>query len=319
MTRLDWGSIGKPEGAPNGGQYIGRFAPSPSGPLHFGSLVAALGSYLDAHAHQGQWLVRIEDIDTPRVRTGADTDILRTLEAYGLHWHGDVIWQSQRLERYQEITTQLANQELVYQCRCTRKEIKALGGVYNGHCRDLGLHGDDLALRIRQQHAVFNYQDRLQGHIDINPSEAQEDYIIKRRDGLFAYQLVVVIDDIDQGITDVVRGADLLIPTARQIGLFAQLGYDAPRYLHLPLAVASPGFKLSKQNYAPAIDQKSPQPALLDALRFLGFNPDDELVHAPVENIIKWGVEHYRCEALTRALEVQVSQGSNGQTQLLTL
>ncbi|MEO2280428.1 tRNA glutamyl-Q(34) synthetase GluQRS [Pseudoalteromonas pernae] len=319
MTRLDGGNIGQPEGVPSGEQYIGRFAPSPSGPLHFGSLVAALGSYLDAHAHQGQWLVRIEDIDTPRVREGADSDILRTLEAYGLHWHGDIMWQSQRLERYQEVTSELSKQGLIYHCQCTRKQIKALGGVYNGHCRDLGLQGQDLALRLRQQHPVFSYQDRLQGHIDIDPIEAQEDYIIKRRDGLFAYQLVVVIDDIDQGITDIVRGADLLIPTARQIGLFEQLAHRAPRYLHLPLAVASPGFKLSKQNYAPAIDRTNPQPALLDALRFLGFQPDKELSQATVEEIITWGIQHYRSEALTRALEVQVSQDSNGQTELLTL
>ncbi|MFY8274126.1 tRNA glutamyl-Q(34) synthetase GluQRS [Pseudoalteromonas sp. SSDWG2] len=308
MTHLDGGSKAQP--------YVGRFAPSPSGPLHFGSLVAALGSYLDAHAHHGQWLVRIEDIDTPRVRPGADSDILRTLEAYGLHWHGEVLWQSQRLERYQQVTAQLQSQGLIYGCQCTRKQIKELGGIYNGHCRERALTGRDLALRLKQQHPVYHYQDRLQGHIDISPSEAQEDYIIKRRDGLFAYQLVVVIDDIDQGITDVVRGADLLIPTARQIGLFTQLGRNAPRYLHLPLAVASPGFKLSKQNYAPAIDKENPQPALLDALHFLGLTPEPELVNATVNEIINWAQQHYHPARLRHALEVQVSKGENGQTLL---
>ena len=319
MTQLDRGVDGAANNQPQNKPYIGRFAPSPSGPLHFGSLVAALGSYLDAHAHLGQWLVRIEDIDTPRVRSGADAEILRTLEAYGLHWHGDVIWQSKRLERYQHVAQELVEQGAVYGCHCSRKTIKALGGIYNGHCRNLALSGDHLALRLIQQYPTYSYVDRLQGCIKVPAAQAQEDYIIKRRDGLFAYQLVVVIDDIDQGVTDVVRGADLLMPTARQIGLFSQLGHQAPRYLHLPLAVASPGFKLSKQNYAPAIDRTSPQPALFDALRFLGLKPDPELRHAPVEDMITWGIKHYRSESLTRALEVQVSQGDDEQTELLTL
>ncbi|WP_105188353.1 tRNA glutamyl-Q(34) synthetase GluQRS [Pseudoalteromonas sp. T1lg48] len=299
--------------------YVGRFAPSPSGPLHFGSLVAALGSYLDAHAHQGQWLVRIEDIDTPRVRPGADSDILHTLEAYGLHWHGEVIWQSQRLPRYAQVTQQLMEQGQVYGCQCTRKEIKALGGVYKGHCRNLQLRGEHLALRLKQQQPVYHYLDALQGRVDIAALEAEEDYIIKRRDGLFAYQLVVVVDDMDQGITHVVRGADLLIPTARQIGLFQQLGYPAPQYMHLPLAVASPGFKLSKQNYAPAIDRQNPQPALLDALRFLGFAPDPELVTYPVADILSWALSQYQRQSLRRALEVQVSADANGKTQIQQL
>ncbi|WP_105257981.1 tRNA glutamyl-Q(34) synthetase GluQRS [Pseudoalteromonas sp. T1lg88] len=299
--------------------YVGRFAPSPSGPLHFGSLVAALGSYLDAHAHQGQWLVRIEDIDTPRVRPGADSDILHTLEAYGLHWYGEVIWQSQRLERYAEVSEQLTQQGLVYACQCTRKEIKALGGIYNGHCRNLALSGEHLALRLKQEQPIYHYLDALQGWVDIAAAEAEEDYIIKRRDGLFAYQLVVVIDDIDQGITHVVRGADLLIPTARQIGLFQQLGHKAPEYLHLPLAVASPGFKLSKQNYAPAIDRQNPQPALVDALHFLGFAPPPELLSYPVADILDWAHQAYQRQALRRALEVQVSEDANGKTLIQQL
>ncbi|MBS3798352.1 MULTISPECIES: tRNA glutamyl-Q(34) synthetase GluQRS [unclassified Pseudoalteromonas] len=311
MTHLD-GDLGATP-------YVGRFAPSPSGPLHFGSLVAALGSYLDAHANQGQWLVRIEDIDTPRVRPGADTDILHTLEAYGLHWHGEVVWQSQRLERYAQVSEQLRQQGLVYGCQCSRKEIKALGGIYNGHCRDLGLHGEHLALRLKQQQPVYHYLDALQGRVDIAAAEAEEDYIIKRRDGLFAYQLVVVIDDIDQGITQVVRGADLLIPTARQIGLFQQLEHKAPEYLHLPLAVASPGFKLSKQNYAPAIDRQNPQPALLDALCFLGFTPPPELATYPVADILNWAQHVYQRPALRRALEVQVSEDDEGNTLIQQL
>jgi len=299
--------------------YVGRFAPSPSGPLHFGSLVAALGSYLDARCHHGRWLVRIEDIDTPRVKAGADTDILKTLEAYALHWHGDVVYQSQRLERYQAITDELYDRGLIYRCQCTRKQIKAMGGVYDNRCRNLTVSGDEYALRLVQNQIVERFQDRLQGEVKVLAQQAREDYIIKRRDGLFAYQLVVVIDDIDQGITDVVRGADLLIPSARQIGLFTELGATPPSYMHLPLAVASPGFKLSKQNYAPAIERAHPQPALLDALRFLGFQPDPELLHERAATIVDWAVSQYPKVQLRQALEVQVSEDEAGNTELTTL
>ena len=292
-------------------EYRGRFAPSPSGPLHFGSLIAAVGSFLDAKANQGKWLVRIEDIDTTRVVNGASDDILHTLEAYGLHWDESVIYQTQRHKQYQAIVDELISQNLVYACHCTRKEIKAIGGIYQGHCRHKNHSLSDSALRLTQQFATSNYDDLIQGEIHVDSQLAQEDYLIKRSDGLFAYQLVVVVDDIAQGISHVVRGADLLEPTARQLSLFKQLNQPAPQYAHLPLAVAKPGFKLSKQNYAPAISKKDPKPALFDALRFLGLQPEASILSLSIEQMLEWAIKTYRMELVPKSLEIQVSEDPN--------
>ncbi|BBN82732.1 glutamyl-Q tRNA(Asp) synthetase [Pseudoalteromonas sp. A25] len=285
------------------GSYRGRFAPSPSGPLHFGSLIAALASFLTAKSQQGQWLVRIEDIDTPRVVKGADSDILHTLEAYGLHWDENVIYQSQRHSLYEDALEHLNQQSLVYACQCTRKEIKLRGGFYDNHCRTLNLPRSGNALRLQQHFPIEKFHDQIQGLVHIPKKIAHEDYIIKRRDGLFAYQLVVVLDDIEQKITHVVRGADLLEPTARQLGLFEQLGNCAPHYAHIPLAVAKPGFKLSKQNHAPAIDKRNPIPATLAALRFLGFNPPSELTTATIEEVLAWAVQSFCLDTIPKVQE----------------
>ena len=302
------------------GSYVGRFAPSPSGPLHFGSLVAALGSYLDAKFHHGRWLVRIEDIDTPRVKAGADLDILKTLEAFSLHWDGEVIYQSQRLARYEEVAQSLAKSNLTYLCNCSRKDIKSMGGVYDNRCRaKTSLSPDNTATRLKQQDVITEFCDRLQGNFSINTDFACEDYIIKRRDGLFAYQLVVVVDDLDQGITDVVRGADLIDTTGRQMALMQQLGGKAPRYMHLPLAVAKPGFKLSKQNYAPAVDTAHPELALLDALTFLGFDCPQSMRDGNVEQILEWAVTYYDPQHLPRHREIQLSQGADGNSLITPL
>ncbi|MFC3033180.1 tRNA glutamyl-Q(34) synthetase GluQRS [Pseudoalteromonas fenneropenaei] len=294
------------------GSYRGRFAPSPSGSLHFGSLIAALASYLDAKANHGTWLVRIEDIDTPRVVKGADSDILRTLEAYGLHWDESVIWQSQRHARYQEILNALLNQQQCYACHCTRKQIKAAGGLYAGHCRSLGLTAEHHALRIAQHCPVYQFNDAIQGLVTVNTELAQEDYIVKRSDGLYAYQLVVVVDDHDQQISHIIRGADLLEPTARQLSLFQQLGWQQPLYGHVPLAVAAPGFKLSKQNHAPAIDNRHPQPALCAALAFLGITVPTALQNAPVTELLAYAITHYQRANVPQKLEVVVQQGTAG-------
>ncbi|KZN67933.1 tRNA glutamyl-Q(34) synthetase GluQRS [Pseudoalteromonas luteoviolacea] len=291
--------------------YRGRFAPSPSGPLHFGSLVAALASYLDAKANQGQWLVRMEDIDTPRVVPGAADAILTTLDAYGLHWDGEVVYQSQRHALYQDILAPLIEMRHVYACTCTRKQIKARGGLYDNHCRDASHQFEGNALRLKQNYPVLEFQDDLQGQVHIPKGIASEDYIVKRRDGLFAYQLVVVVDDHQQGITHVVRGADLLEPTARQLSLFKQLNYTAPHFMHVPLAVATAGFKLSKQNHAPAIDNSKPLPALAAALKFLGFN----LSHVHFDNVdtlLKWAISHYHISLLPNNKEIQVTQQDTG-------
>lgn len=240
--------------------YIGRFAPSPSGELHFGSLIAALGSYLQARARQGQWLVRIEDIDPPREVPGAAETILRQLEHYGLHWDGDVLWQSQRHDAYRERLAWLAEQGLSYNCTCTRARIQSVGGVYDGHCRTRHNGPENAAVRLIQRSPVTQFTDVLSGTIQADERLAREDFIIHRRDGLFAYNLAVVIDDHFQGVTEIVRGADLVEPTVRQISLYQQFGWAVPDYIHLPLAVNEQGNKLSKQNHAPELPDGDPRP-----------------------------------------------------------
>lgn len=249
--------------------YIGRFAPSPSGELHFGSLIAALGSYLQARANQGQWLVRIEDIDPPREVPGAAETILRQLDHYGLRWDGEVLWQSQRHEAYREALAWLRKQDLSYYCTCSRSRIQQIGGFYDGHCRTLNHGPENAAMRLLQQHPVLSFKDRLRGELIADDKLAREDFIIHRRDGLFAYNLAVVVDDNDQGVTEIVRGADLIEPTVRQISLYHQLGFRVPDYVHLPLALNEQGNKLSKQNRAPALPQGDPRPVLIAALTFL--------------------------------------------------
>ncbi|QUJ69171.1 tRNA glutamyl-Q(34) synthetase GluQRS [Photobacterium sp. GJ3] len=273
--------------------YTGRFAPSPSGPLHFGSLVAAVGSYLQARARQGRWLVRMEDLDPPREMPGAADDILRTLEAFGLHWDGEVIYQSQRHHLYQaQIDAWLASGEAYY-CRCSRKAIKEAGGFYPGTCRTAHHSAQDSAVRLKVESAVTGFEDLRHGWIPIPEALAQEDFIIRRRDGLYAYNLAVVLDDIAQGVTEVVRGADLIEPTGRQIGLYRQLGQPAVQYLHLPLAVTENGNKLSKQNHAPAISQHQPGPLLCQAMTFLGMSPPAVLQTAKPHEILGWGIAHW--------------------------
>ncbi len=249
---------------------IGRFAPSPSGELHFGSLIAALGSYLSARAQHGRWLVRIEDIDPPREVAGAATRILHQLEQYGLHWDGEVMWQSQRHDAYRDALQWLRAHRQSYYCTCSRSRIQQLGGFYDGHCRDAGSGPENAALRLRQHAPVFQFEDRLRGTLVADRRLAEEDFIIHRRDGLFAYNLAVVVDDHHQGVTEIVRGADLIEPTVRQIALYRQFGWAVPDYLHLPLAITADGHKLSKQNHAPALPDGDPRPCLVQALRFLG-------------------------------------------------
>lgn len=249
--------------------YIGRFAPSPSGELHFGSLVAALGSYLQARSCQGVWLVRIEDIDPPREVPGAATTILRQLEHYGLFWDREVLWQSHRHQAYRDALHWLASQNMSYFCTCTRAQIQASGGFYPGWCRDKHHSGEHAAIRLRQTHPVTHFHDKLRGNIDASDAMAREDFIIHRRDGLFAYNLAVVVDDHFQGVTEIVRGADLIEPTVRQIALYRSFGWAEPGYIHLPLACNAHGDKLSKQNHAPALPQGDPRPVLTQALAFL--------------------------------------------------
>ncbi len=283
--------------------YLGRFAPSPSGPLHFGSLIAALGSYLQAKSLQGKWLVRIEDLDPPREMPGADSLILKTLEAYGLEWDKEVVYQSQQLTKYQYQIEQWLKEGCAYYCRCTRKRIRELGGFYDGHCQSLLLNGDECAVRIHIDNPVYEFNDQRHGLITLPKALANEDFIIKRRDGLFAYNLAVVLDDIEQGITEVVRGADLIEPTGRQISLYHQLDVRPPSYLHLPLAMSHNGGKLSKQNRAPAISNNDVVATLLSALQFLNFDLPKDLDQGKVDEVLAWAVKHWHISQLPDQIE----------------
>jgi len=284
--------------------YTGRFAPSPSGPLHFGSLIAALGSYLQAKSQAGRWLVRIEDIDTPRTQPGADSAILTALESFGLQWDGEIWYQSQRLERYQSIFQQLRQQGLIYGCQCSRKQISDGGGIYPGTCQQLGLSAEPLAWRLCSP-AATGFSDLVFGPQQIDAALAAEHYVVKRRDGLFSYQLVVVVDDWDQGITQVIRGADLLTMTSRQQHLFWLLGAAAPDYGHLPLAVTAPGQKLSKQNHARPLQAWPLTQSMAAALTVLGHPPPAELAGAPVNELLTWALGNWQLHQVPRQLEVR--------------
>ena len=285
-------------------QYRGRFAPSPSGFLHFGSLIAALASYLDAKHNNGQWLVRIEDIDPPREKKGASAEILKTLDAYGLHWDEEVLYQSQQSALYQAVLAELAQQKSSYYCRCTRAKIKAIGGIYLGHCRDIEQPQNNSAIRVINRFGVSQYNDLIQGQVNCNAALAKEDFIVLRKDGLFAYQLAVVVDDIYQNISHVIRGCDLLEPTARQLSFYQTLQKPPPQYGHFPLAVTEKGFKLSKQNNAPEIDKSNPVPSLFSALTFLGQQPNDELLDASVDELLHWAISHWSISQVPKSQEI---------------
>ena len=285
--------------------YRGRFAPSPTGSLHFGSLVAALGSYLDAKYHHGKWLVRMEDLDTPRNVAGAVEDILRTLERFGLYWDEAILWQSQRSVVYQSALQHLQRLDTVYPCACTRKEIadSALPGIdgqiYPGICRTgIPAGRAERAWRVRTGKQPITFNDALQGMISQQLESEIGDFIVKRADGLFAYQLAVVVDDAHQEITHVVRSADLLVSTPRQIHLQQLLGLPTPHYLHLPVAINARGEKLSKQALSKPVDRTNPARLLVQALAFLRQNPPGELSGQDVTAILKWAVENWKSESL---------------------
>jgi glutamyl-Q tRNA(Asp) synthetase len=288
--------------------YRGRFAPSPTGPLHFGSLVAALASALDARARRGEWLLRIEDLDAPRNVPGAAAAILRTLDALGFEWAGPVTCQSRRLAAYRAALEALRAEGRIYACACTRREIAdsalARDGSrrYPGTCRK-GLPADRAAraFRIRPDPGQVCFDDRLQGRVCQDVDAEVGDFIVQRADGLIAYQLAVVVDDAALGITDVVRGADLLDSTPRQICLQRLLGLPTPRYLHLPVAVNAAGEKLSKQTLARPIDASDPAASLRLALAFLGHAPPPETTGAGVTDLWRWAVASWDPARLPQA------------------
>jgi glutamyl-Q tRNA(Asp) synthetase len=299
------------------GRYRGRFAPSPTGPLHFGSLVAALGSFLEARTRAGAWLVRIEDLDPPRERPGAADQILRSLEALGLHWDGEVLYQSRRREAYEAALDVLAVAGLTRRCGCSRSALAALP---ENSCRQPGdelFHPADCiwpldpghdphALRFRARGGTVEFEDRCQGPQRFDVACSIGDFVLRRRDGLIAYQLAVTVDDAEQDISDVVRGADLLSSTPRQLLLQSALDYVHPAYMHLPLAVGDNGLKLSKSDDAPALATAAPGAQLAAVLRFLKQEPPAELAHCRPSEVLDWAIGHWRPERFRGILQQPV-------------
>lgn len=255
--------------------YIGRFAPSPTGPLHFGSLLTAVASYCDAKANHGKWLVRIEDTDIPRIYPNSETHILSCIDAFEFEPDAEIIFQKDRLTIYEQVLDQLKQQHAIYACQCTRKMLGS-NHIYAGTCRDLNLDFAEQAIRLKVDDLLICFEDRLQGLQCSNLKDDLGDFVLKRRDGIISYQLAVVVDDYLQGITHVVRGADLLDNTARQIWLGSILNYPSLSYMHLPLAMNDQGQKLSKQNLAQALDLSKASELLQQAILALG-QPNVEL------------------------------------------
>ena len=296
-------------------RIIGRFAPSPTGPLHLGSLVAAVGSYLIARRAGGIWLMRMEDLDTPRVVPCMADDILRTLEALGFAWDGEVVWQSRRTGAYETALAELARKGMVYPCGCSRAEIARIGSAPHGRaeeCRYPGLCRNGLpagksphAIRVRVKDEPVTFMDGVMGEESENLAESCGDFVVKRADGPFAYQLAVVVDDAEAEVNQVVRGADLLHSTPRQIHLQRLLGYLSPAYFHLPLVTGPNGAKLSKRDNAVSLAdgrnlEKEGGALLLAALRFLGQEPPVSLEMASCREILDWGVAHFDSSNIPR-------------------
>jgi glutamyl-Q tRNA(Asp) synthetase len=294
-------------------QYIGRFAPSPSGPLHFGSLVTALASYLDAKANQGLWLVRMEDLDPPREQPGAADLILKSLEEHHLFWDGPIFYQSQRHQVYENCLQELQKKDWVYACDCSRQYLQLTGGIYSGRCRHRQSEiKSPFSLRLKvydlpgsnilndQNNNLIVFDDVIQGRQTQNLRSEAGDIILKRRDGFYAYQLAVVLDDIDQKITHIIRGRDLLDVTARQIFFFQLLEQPLPQFGHLPLALMPNGQKLSKQNHAPALDANRAAENIWNALVFLGQNPPTVLAASTLDEILEWALANWQIKRVPK-------------------
>lgn len=283
----------------------GRFAPSPTGPLHLGSLLAAVGSYLDARTNGARWLVRIEDIDTPRVIPGCADQQLRTLEAYGFEWDGEVLHQSSRQEAYEAALTSLAAAGRIFACSCSRKDLAGAGDEdsqrYPGTCRAGPARPGPTALRFRMDEAPVHFDDLFLGHQRV---DSPGDVVVRRRDGLTSYQLAVVVDDAFQSVTRVVRGADLLPSTPWQIGLQSALGLPSPIYGHLPLVTEPDGAKLSKSRRAVPIDPAAAPRTLVSTLTYLSQLPPPELARASIKEVWSWALAHWKPQALVGQLTV---------------
>lgn len=286
--------------------YIGRFAPSPTGPLHFGSLLAAVASYCDARFNQGQWILRLEDVDRPREIAGAAQTILQQLTAFGFKWDGEIWRQSLRNSFYEAALKTLQNQQLIYPCTCTRKEIADSsnivgidGFVYPKTCLKHAIKPNTAyALRVRVDESEITFQDIIQGKITHKLQNQVGDFVLKRADGYFTYQLAVVVDDAAQGVTHVVRGADLLNSTPRQIYLQQRLNLPTPHYAHIPIARNAAGEKLSMQTLAKAIEVNQANQQIWQALQFLGQQPPASLQYASLQEVWQWAINHWKIQAV---------------------
>ena len=288
--------------------YVGRFAPSPTGPLHYGSLLAAIASYAQARVTGGRWLVRIEDIDPPREQPGSDQLILRTLERFCFEWDGDVSYQSSFTTRHEALIHELLEAGLAYRCSCSRRDLAhaprgPLGTVYPGTCRN-GCDAAEFAIRVRTNDTPVRFDDGIQGLVSQRLESESGDFVIKRRDGLIAYNFAVVVDDADQGISEVVRGVDLLDSTPRHIHLQRLLKLHTPDYMHIPVAVNPDGQKLSKLTGASAVDEAKPGKLLFNAFQALSQDPPDELRSADPPHLWDWLFENWRPAALCGQKEV---------------
>jgi glutamyl-Q tRNA(Asp) synthetase len=288
---------------------VGRFAPSPTGSLHLGSLVAALASWLDARCRNGRWLLRIEDLDTARNVAGAAQQFVQTLRNFGLHWDGDVVLQSARLANYAAALESLAARQLLFCCDCSRRLISSAGAGDEprcvGRCRERNLPTEGNAIRVALDRcSVRHTEDRGGEALRFDPAR-HTDVVIRRRDGIFSYQLAVVVDDAAQGITDVVRGADLLASTAWQLGLQSALQLATPRYLHVPLVTEPGGAKLAKSRRAVPVESDEAPRLLARALHLLQQAPPDELATRPVPAVLEWALAHWNPVAFRGRLAVE--------------
>ncbi len=279
---------------------IGRFAPTPSGPLHFGSLVTAVASYCHARSQQGKWLLRMEDVDTPRNVKGASDDILFTLEAFGFQWDAVVEYQSHQFDHYQRVLESLIERCICYACECSRRTLREanalqgpLGLIYPGFCRDKRLNKNGLSIRVNTGDCCINFVDQVYGHIQFNLSRQLGDFVVKRADGIYAYHLAVVVDDERQGINQIVRGADLLEASCLHLYLQQLLGYRQPQYLHIPIVKNALGDKLSKQTGAEALDHSCKNVLLTKALAVLGQQVDTEMEGASSTEILNVAIQNW--------------------------
>ena len=289
--------------------YRGRFAPSPTGNPHLGTLIAAVASYLQARVNKGEWLLRIEDVDTTRRVAGADDAMLRTLDKFGFEWDAEVIWQSKRSLVYEQALERLNAAELVFPCTCSRKLLAQTAveqsGIYPGTCRAQQLpFPHEHAIRVRVPDISVGFEDAIFGEYQQSLASECGDFVIKRRDGLFAYQLAVVVDDAEQGVTEIVRGADLLDSTPRQIYLQQCLDYAQPDYLHLPLVLDHEGRKLSKSEGAAELNPERPVKSIYAALKHLGQQPPAELARAGIVDIWQWAVENWNIHKIPAGVSV---------------